>query len=225
MHGNPGTDQRGYGLMKRRRITAQIFAKGQPRPQAHDRHAVPAQIPAQQNDIPRTHGGRADLQIMRHRSHPGGIDINTIALSPFHHLRIPCDDTNARQTGSLSHGAYHSVQDIQGKPLLQNEPRRQVQRFRAAHGQIIHRPVNGQGADIAAGKLQGLHHEAIRCHRQTPCRKRQHGGIILHAAGRRTESLQKHGADQVIHQAATAAVSHLDAVGNGFWNRTLKHKK
>ena len=144
MHGNAGTNDGGHGLMQRSGITFQAVSERQPGAQAHNRHAVPPQIPAEQHGIPRTNGRRADLQPMAHNANPGSINVNAVPLSALHHFCIPRHNTDARRTGRGSHIPCHAGQDFQRKPFFQNKARRQIQRLRAAHGEIIHRSVHRQ---------------------------------------------------------------------------------
>ena len=81
---------------------------------------------------------------MAHDANPGSINVNAVPLSALHHFCIPRHNMDARRTGRGSHIPCHADQDFQRKPFFQNKARRQIQRLRAAHGEIIHRSVHRQ---------------------------------------------------------------------------------
>ena len=64
----------------------------------------------------------------------------------------------------LGHGANFRFQNIRRQSGFQNKSHDDRFRPRAGHREIVHRAVDGQLADGAAGKTQRLDHKTVRGH-------------------------------------------------------------
>jgi hypothetical protein len=86
------------------------------------------------------------------------------------------------------------------------------------HGQVVGGADHRQLADVTPRKFQRLHHIAIAAEGQAAVGQRQPGGIVqlrLRLAGAVAVEGQQLLADQLLHQAAAAAMGQQDAVGHG----------
>ena len=101
---------------------------------------------------------------------PGGVDVAAVGLAPLHDLRVPGDDADPRRSSGVAHGRGDPDQVGDGEALLEDEARRQVQRRRAGHGQVVDRAVDGQVTDVAAGEEQRRHDVGVGGEREPGAR-------------------------------------------------------
>ena len=97
-----------------------------------------------------------------------------------------------------------------GQAFFQNECRRQIERARSTHGQIVHCAVDGQASDVAAGKEDRRDHERIGGESQAgtvDLQDRLIIELIQHGIG---ESRQEYFLDQLSAELAATAVAKHD---------------
>ena len=125
----------------------------------HDADAVLADGAAEQDPVsrPRLIGGK--FNAFRHDAYAGGIDEQPIGASFLDHLGIAGDDLHVGGGCRLAQGIDHAAQRVHRQSFLDDESGTEIERLCAAHGKVVHRPVYGQRADIAAGKEQRLDDE------------------------------------------------------------------
>ena len=225
--GEHGLDQFG----QRGAIALQRALETEPLADRHDRHAVPAEVAAQQDRVAGLDPGGRDLDALRHPADAGGVDEDAVALAAIDDLRVAGDDPHAGRPGGLGHRSHDAAKRFHRQPLFEDEARAEVGRLGPGHRQVVDRSADGQRADVAAGKEQRVDDEAVGGEGQPRAGGRQHGGVVRGRRGdegrgergegtfRCTERRQEHALDQVPHQPAAAAVRHLHggvvAQGNG----------
>ena len=62
---------------------------------------------------------------------------------------------------AAAHRGDDPPEQIERKSLLQDEADAEIERLRTAHGEVVDRAVDGERADVAAGKDQRPHHVGI----------------------------------------------------------------
>ena len=102
---------------------------------------------------------------------PSPLPRSTTFVSPVT-IRTPTSSAARRIEATIR------SQRLQRQALFENEARAQGQRPRPGHGQVVDRAVDGQLADVAAGKEQraddervGRHGEPLRRARRAPRRR------------------------------------------------------
>jgi hypothetical protein len=153
-----------------------------------------------------------DLHAWGHQAHARGGDEEAIALAPVHHLGVAGDHAHAAAVCGGPERGHQPRQLVEGQALLQDEGRGEGQGPGPGHGQIVHGAVHGQLAQIPAGEAPGMHHETVRGESQPPGPGLQDGAVV-EARGVGPQGGQEHTLDELLHQAAAAAVGHLDRVG------------
>ena len=119
--------------------------------------------------------GRTYVYALRHKTHPGRIDIDS-AVS-FYDLGIPGHNRHACFRSSLGHGGRNPFKLPALRSLFNNESAGQVFGLCAAHQQIVHRSAYGKLADIPSREKNGVHNKAVGRYRNSPA-SRNHGGIF-----------------------------------------------
>ena len=127
----------------------------------------------------------------------GGIDVDAIALPPFHHLGVTGDHLDAAFLRRLRNGSDNAPQVCHRQTLLQNEAQAQVLGRAAAHGDVVHRAADAQLPDVAAGEKVGADHIAVRGEHQVALagqdRPVAQGGQRLVGKGRHQHLLDEAG--------------------------------
>ena len=73
----------------------------------------------------------------------------------------PVTNCTPASRGGGAHRLDHAAQVLDGQALFENERRGEIERARSAHGEIVHRAVDGEAADVAAGKEDRRDHEGV----------------------------------------------------------------
>ena len=118
---------------------------------------------------------------------PSPLPLSTTLVSPVTSFTPAC-------RRGLLHRRDHGAQRFHRQAFFENESRAQIERARAAHGQIVDRAVDRQIADVAAGKNQRAHHERIGGEGQTravdsPRQPRRRAALEHRVRERRHENL------------------------------------
>ncbi len=184
--------------------------KLQPLTNAHDGHAVVADGAADDHDISGAGAVRANMNIVGDDADSRGVDVAAVSMTFFDDLRVSCHDLNTSDTGCGGHAVHDGSEVRQGEAFFQDESGAQIERGRAAHGEIIHRAVDCEVSDRAAGKEQWLDDIGIGRKRE-PARRRGQDRRIGHCLKRGiAKGGDKDVLDQLTRQLATAAVAEND---------------
>ncbi len=144
----------------------------------------------------------------------GGIDEDAIALATIHHFGVAGHDLHFGIGGSRLQGLHHAPERLHRQALFEDETHADDQRTRAAHRQVVDRPMHSHAPDVAAGEKERLHH--VRIGREGQCRAVQleHCAIVLRFQV--VETVGEHLLDQRVHQVPAAAVcqQHLRVFRN-----------
>ena len=84
----------------------------------------------------------------------GRVDEDAVALASVHDLGVAGDQLHPAAAAATLHRLDDPPQRLHRQAFFQDQRRAEIERPRAAHGQIVHRAVDGERADIAAGKEQ-----------------------------------------------------------------------
>ena len=88
-------------------------------------------------------------------------DEDLVALAAVDHLGVAGDERDVRFRARASHRGDDLLELRDLEPLLEDEGRREEARNRAPHGEVVHRPVHGEAADVAAGEEERAHDERV----------------------------------------------------------------
>ncbi len=102
-----------------------------------------------------------DVDPIRNNTKPGRGDKDAIALALFHHLGVAGDNGHACLIRRPRHRHDDALQIGEWKAFLKNKPGGQIERPRPGHGDVVHRAMNRQRADVTARKEQRRDHVAI----------------------------------------------------------------
>ena len=140
-----------HRLRQRRAVAFDGRLEREPLAHRHDRHAVPADVAAQQHRVARPDAARArsarscstmpmPAVLMKM---PSPLPRSTTFVSPV----TSCTPAAARPP---LHRRDDAPQRLHRQPLFEDEARAQIERPRAAHRQVVDRAVDRQRADVAA---------------------------------------------------------------------------
>ena len=107
--------------------------------------------------------------------------------------------------------------------LLKNERGAEVERFGAAHGEIVDSAVYGERADIAAAEEERFDDEAVGGEGETFGADLEDGLIVEAAEDGTAEGGQEDVAQQVCAEPAAGSVAEQDAILGGEWRGTDDH--
>ena len=155
-------------------------------------------------------GGKVDS--LRHKSNSCRVDEQPVALAFLDDLGIARNNLHARFRCRPAQRIHHAPEFVHRKPFFDDEGGAQKQRRCAAHRQIVHRAVNGERADVAAGKEQRLYDEGIGGDGQTLAVHIDDGLVIQTRQHRILERRQEDVANQLGAQLAAAAVAQQNCV-------------
>jgi hypothetical protein len=140
----------------------------------------------------------------------GRRDIDAVALALLHHLGVAGDDGNLGSGGRQRHRVDNARQIAERESFLENEARRQVERRRAHHRDVVDRPVYRQAADVAAGEEQRPDDMRIGGQHQPAGGHRQHRRVVALPEIGIAQPAGEQLVDQLRHRASAAAVGHVD---------------
>jgi hypothetical protein len=134
-----------------------------------------------------------------------------VAFPAVDDLGIAGDNPDAHRVRGLTHRSRDALEVVQGEAFLQDEGGRQVQGTRATHREVVHRPVDGQAADVAPREEEGAHDVAIRGEREARLFYGKNGAVVTGLQQRIPEGRKEDRLDEVSHHAPPAPVGELDA--------------
>ena len=150
------------------------------------------------------------IYAFRHHANSSCGDKNAISLALLHYLGITGNYWHTRFGGCLGHALNDAFQFCQGKALLQNKSRRQVERPGTSHGDIINSAVYRQRANVTSREKQRCDHVTI-CTDDHATRFHIKRCIIIGLQQQFiVEIFHEQPLDQLCARTPTCAVTHLD---------------
>ena len=178
----------------------------------HDRYAVLADI-ARDDDVIAWAGLLgSDAHTLGHHTHTGGVDEKTVGTASSDDLGIAGDDADPGLNSRYAHALRDGAEDLHLQALFEDKAGRQPERLGTTAGKVIDGAVDGEVADIAAGKEQWIDDIRIGSQRDSHHPDVQHRRVTGHPAGG-SECGQKEVLDEFLGQDAATAVAHHDAFG------------
>ncbi len=205
--------QEGRGqAVHRRAVALDGSLEGQALAHAHDGDAVAAHVSAHEHGIPGLDAMGTDVDATGHDTDARSVDEHPVALAPVHHLGITGDDGHTALGRRRPHGLHHLAQLLDRIALLEHHAHAQPLRHGPAHGQVVHRTVDRQLADVAPGEEAGLHHVGVRGEGHAHPAQVQQGRVVPRVQGRVVEGGEHHLFQQLPHDPPPAPVGELDGV-------------
>jgi hypothetical protein len=121
-------------------------------------------------------------------------------------------DANAGLASGAREACDDAVEDGDLEALLDERVERQVQGPRAGDREVVGRAVNGQRADVAAGKFQRLHGEAVRRDQHIAAVQLDRHRVRLRIEFVAPEVPREDLLDEFAHEAATVAVRQRNTI-------------
>ena len=196
--------QRGR-VRRDRGLEAQVLAE------RHDRDTVVADRAAQDHDVAGSRPVAGHVDAGRHDADAGGRDEHAVALALLDDLGVTGHHRDLRVLRGGGHRFDDAPQIGEREALLEHEGRREVERRRAAHRDVVDRAVHRQAADVAARKEQRRDDVAVGRHHEPARRHVDARAIVALAQPVVVERAQEQLVDELRHRAAAAAVRHVDA--------------
>ena len=137
-----------------------------------------ADRPGQDDHVTRATTGRRRGRVRGPDPHAGGGDEQAVGRTAVHNLGVPADDRHADRGRGGAGGAEHVAQLLQRQALLDNEGQGERPRLCAHHRQVVHRAVDSQRPDVAAGKHDRFHHERIGADHGCHAVQLDHCGVL-----------------------------------------------
>ena len=168
-----------------------------------------AEVAAQQDCVPGRDARRQNRRALDHAD-ARRVDVHAVALASFDDLRVSSDDGHAGSRRGLAHRCHNALQRFDGKTFFEDEAGAQRQRARAAHRQVVHRPVDRQLADRSAGEEQRPHHVGVGGECQTARGGLDRRAVVPCRQRRIAEGRVEHFFQQLLRHAHAAAVRQHD---------------
>ena len=141
---------------------------------------------------------------------PRRVDEAGIGLAALHHLGVAGHDLHPRPLGGGGHRGDDPAQVGDREPLLEHESRREVERPRPRHRQVVDGAVHGQVADVAAGEEERRDHVGVGGEGE-PRRPDGEDRLVLQGLQQRVaEGVEEEGLDQGVGGLAPRAVREGD---------------
>ena len=181
-----------------------------------DRDPVIADRARHEHAIARPRVGDRQAEARRDDADAGRRDEDLIALAAVDDLRVARDELDARLVARAPHRADDALEVGDREALLEHERRREIQRRRAADGEIVDGAVHGEAPDVASREEDRLHDEGVGRDGDAPAARddeRQRGLILERAEERAAERGQEHLSHEVAREPPAAAVREHDRSG------------
>ena len=114
----------------------------------------------------------------RNDADAGGVDEDLVALAAVDDLGVAGDELHAGLGGRGAHRLDDAAQIVDGQAFFEDERGGEIQRLRAAHGQIVDGAVDGEAADVAAGKEDRRDHEGVGGEGEARAADGEHGLVV-----------------------------------------------
>ena len=122
----------------------------------------------------------------------------------------PVTSVTPASVGGLAHRLHDAPEIVHRQAFLENEADREIQRPRAAHGEIVDRAVDGQLADVAAGKKDRADDVGIGAEGQAVRADGKNRAVVQRLEQVVAKLRQHDFLDQLLAQLAAAAVGEHD---------------
>ena len=177
---------------------------------AHDRHAVVADV-ATENDLVAGTGtiGR-DADVVLDDTDAGCGDEDLVAFAAVDDLGVAGDELYAGLGGRGTHGFDYPPQIVHRKTFFEDERGREIQRAGSAHRQVVYCSVNGEPANVAAGKEDRCDNEGVGGECEPRSADGEHGLIVELIENGIVKGREEDLVDQVGGELAAATVSEDD---------------
>ena len=142
------------------------------------------------------------------------------ALPAINHLRITSDKLHAGGIGRSVHRLDDAPEIFHRQSFFQDKAGREIKRARSAHREIVHRSVDGEFSDVAAGKKDRTDHERIGAERDAFAVQRKNCAVVEWLEQFVAKLRQHHLFDQLVTQFSAAAVSEDNLLVIGDRQRT-----
>src|SRR6516165_5047563 len=127
----------------------------------HDGDTVIAYCAGNNNSVSGPGVTNGEIYRIGNYADSGGGDEYLIPLAAIDDLGVAGDESNAGFVAGSPHGVGNALQVGERQTFLQDEGGGEPQWPRAADSQVIHRAVNREFADVAAGKKDGANYKRI----------------------------------------------------------------
>ncbi len=117
-----------------------------------------------------------------------------------------------------------ALEIVHRQAFLEDESDREMERFRAAHGKVVHRAVDREPADVAAGKEDGAHHVRVGAEGEARSVGGEDGAVVERIEQLVVEFRQHDLLHQFLAQLAAAAVREGDLFVAGEGQGTASHQ-
>ena len=173
-----------------------------------------AEITADNDYISGLNGRRTNrlFDVRFNYSNSRSVQENSVALAFVDDLRISGNQLHICVCHSLLHRDHDGAQRFHLKSFFENESCTQVQRAGAAHGEIVHRAVYREIANVPSRKDQRAHHERIGGECQSRSVDRNDGAIVPLVEHGIAKCRDENLFDELVREASAAAVRQHDAI-------------
>ena len=137
-------------------------------------------------------------------------DVESVAVALFNDFGVARHDGDARLAGGFGHRAHDFVERGEREPLFENEGGGEIQRLRAADGDVVHGPRDGESSDVASGKEKGLDDVAVRREDGIPFERGEKRSVVALFEPVVSEVLREDFADKLFGRKSARAVGHVD---------------
>ena len=161
--------------------------------------------------ISRAHAARRQPSPRVRAADAGGGYVQAVRLAVLDDLGVAAHDLDPGPLRGFGDRPQLGLQGLGGDSLLDHEGEEQGERLRRRDREVVHRAIDRQLADRAAGETQRAHHEAVGSEGEAGAVHLQVGGIGEGGQERTAEERRDQAFDQPPAGLAPGAVGHLDA--------------
>ena len=115
----------------------------------------------EQDFIAGSHSAGIDVDAGDGGADSGGSDVHAIGLATLDDLRIAADHGDSGALEGIRHGANFGFEERTCEAFFKDKRDDHRVRFGSGDSEVIHGPIDGEFADGAAGKAQGMNDEAV----------------------------------------------------------------
>ncbi len=220
MHPHAGFEQFVYRGGYRCGIALNVRVEFEPFPFDHYGNTVPGHVAVHDDTVARKHGLRSDVQIMIDHAYAGRIHQQATAAALLDYFRVARYELHSGPRRRQSHRTHNRLEQARLESFFQDETSAEILRARARHRQVVHRAVHGQRTDGPPGKQQRLHHVRVGRESNPRISNFEHRRVASPIQFGVMQLREKHPLQQLVHQAAAAAVCQRNHAFSALRNRT-----
>ena len=146
----------------------------------------------------------------RNDADAGGGDEDLVALAAVDDLGVAGDELDAGFGGSGAHGLDDAAEIVDRQAFFEDERGGEIERLRAAHREVVDGAVDGETADVAAGKEDRRDDKGVGGEGEARVADGEHGLIVELVEHGIAEGGQKDFVDEVGGELAAAAMAEHD---------------